>query len=110
MTHPIPTAAQDDRLGFLGTSGSGKTYCAGTVVERLLAKKARVVTVDPLGVWWGLRQAVDGDARRQGRDSQPVVSRAGPHRRTTPWTTSRRSSAPWPPAAPCSIVSSVSRS
>lgn len=60
MTHPIPNAALDDRLGFIGTSGSGKTYNAGGAVERLLAKKARVVIIDPLGVWWGLRLSEDG--------------------------------------------------
>ncbi|AXK79974.1 DUF87 domain-containing protein [Pseudolabrys taiwanensis] len=60
MSHPIPSAALDDRLGFLGTSGSGKTYNAGVAVERLLSKKARVVIVDPLGVWWGLRLTADG--------------------------------------------------
>ena len=30
MTHPIPKEALDDRLAFVGTSGSGKTYSAGT--------------------------------------------------------------------------------
>ncbi len=61
MRHPIPNAALDDRLGFLGTSGSGKTYGAGTAVELLLHNhKARVVIIDPLGVWWGLRLLADG--------------------------------------------------
>ncbi len=60
MRHPIPIAALDDRLGFLGTSGSGKTYNAGTAVEILLQRKARVVILDPLGVWWGLRLLADG--------------------------------------------------
>ena len=45
--HPVPTAALDDRLGILGTAGSGKTYAAGTMVERLLAKRQRVVITDP---------------------------------------------------------------
>ena len=58
--HPIPDAALDDRLAFVGTSGSGKTYAAGTAVERLLANKARVVIVDPLDVWYGLRLKRDG--------------------------------------------------
>lgn len=58
--HAIPSAALDDRLGFIGTTGSGKTYAAGTAVERLLASGARVVIVDPLDVWWGLRLAADG--------------------------------------------------
>ncbi|WP_024341010.1 ATP-binding protein [Bradyrhizobium japonicum] len=61
MRHPIPREALDDRLGFIGTSGSGKTYNAGTAVEILLANhKARVVIIDPLGVWWGLRLTADG--------------------------------------------------
>lgn len=59
-THPIPNDALDDRLGFIGTAGSGKTYNAGSAVERLLARKARVVIIDPLGVWWGLRLQADG--------------------------------------------------
>ena len=60
MTKAIPDAALDDRLAFVGTSGSGKTYTAGTAVERLLASNARVVIVDPLDVWWGLRVKANG--------------------------------------------------
>jgi hypothetical protein len=58
--HPIPKGALDDRLAFVGTAGSGKTYNAGSCVERLLAVKARRVVIDPLGVWWGLRLKADG--------------------------------------------------
>lgn len=58
--HPIPGAALDDRLAFVGTAGSGKTYNAGTAVERLLSGDARVVIPDPLGVWHGLRLGSDG--------------------------------------------------
>lgn len=60
MAHPIPKEALDDRLAFVGTAGSGKTYNAGSGVERLLAAKARAVVIDPLGVWWGLRLKADG--------------------------------------------------
>jgi hypothetical protein len=60
MAHPIPKQALDDRLAFVGTAGSGKTYNAGSCVERLLSAKARVVVIDPLGVWWGLRLKADG--------------------------------------------------
>lgn len=63
--YPIPAAALDDRLAFVGTAGSGKTYSAGTAVERLLASGARCVIVDPLDAWWGLRLAADGE--RQSR-------------------------------------------
>lgn len=61
MTYPLPPEALDDRLAFIGTSGAGKTYSAGTAVEKLLHAKARVVIIDPLDVWWGLRLAADGE-------------------------------------------------
>jgi hypothetical protein len=60
MKHPIPDEALDDRLAFTGTSGSGKSYNAGGAVERVLARSARVVIIDPLGVWYGLRLLADG--------------------------------------------------
>lgn len=75
LTFPLPMAALDDRLGFLGTSGAGKTYTAGTAVERLLDRSARVVIVDPLGVWWGLRLRATGDKPSHFN----VVIFGGPH-------------------------------
>lgn len=72
---PIPDAALDDRLFFGGTAGSGKTYNAGGRVERLLARKNRVVIPDPLGVWWGLRLMADGKTP----SDFDVVIFGGPH-------------------------------
>lgn len=46
--HPIPDDALDDRLGIVGMTGSGKTYGAGTAVERLLTRGDRVIISDPL--------------------------------------------------------------
>jgi hypothetical protein len=60
---PIPDAALDDRLAFVGTAGSGKTYNASSGVERLLERRARAVIVDPLGVWYGLRLLADGKSK-----------------------------------------------
>lgn len=60
MAHPIPAAALDDRLGFVGTAGSGKTYNAMSAAERILGQGGRMILVDPLGVWWGLRLKPDG--------------------------------------------------
>lgn len=60
MSHAIPDEALDDRQAFVGTSGSGKTYTAKGCAERLLRQKKRIVIVDPLGVWWGLRVLEDG--------------------------------------------------
>lgn len=74
MTHPIPDTALDDRIAFIGAAGSGKTYAAGTAVERALAQNWRVVIVDPLGVWWGLRLGADG-----ARAGFPVVIFGGAH-------------------------------
>ncbi len=49
MTYPIPRDALDDRLAIVGTAGSGKTYAAGTAVERILHAGNRVV-IDGAGV------------------------------------------------------------
>ena len=51
----LPLSALDERLAIIGASGSGKTYAAKELVERLVEGGARVCVVDPLGVWWGLR-------------------------------------------------------
>jgi len=71
----LPLAALDDRLAIVGTSGSGKTYAAKGLAERLMAGGGRVCIVDPLGVWWGLRSAADGHAP----SPFPVVVFGGPH-------------------------------
>jgi hypothetical protein len=55
-----PAQALGRRLAFVGTTGSGKTYSAKGGVERKLRTGERVVIIDPLDVWWGLRLAVDG--------------------------------------------------
>jgi uncharacterized protein len=73
--HPLPADALDDRLGYYGTAGSGKTYNSGSGVERLLKAGKRCIIPDPLGVWWGLRLAADGKTP-SGFD---VVIFGGPH-------------------------------
>jgi hypothetical protein len=75
VKYPIPDPALDDRLAWVGTAGSGKTYNAGSGVERLLARKARAVIADPLGVWWGLRLRPDG----KSESPYSVVIFGGPH-------------------------------
>ena len=76
--HPIPTSALDDRLAFVGTAGSGKTYNAGSGVERLLSTGARVVIPDPLGVWWGLALKPDGKSPSNFREKEKLVIFGGP--------------------------------
>jgi uncharacterized protein len=77
--HPIPLAALDDRLGFVGTAGSGKTYNAGTGVERIVASGGRVIIPDPLGVWWGLGLCADGQRPAPWREKARLVIFGGEH-------------------------------
>lgn len=64
-----------ERLAVVGGTGSGKSYTARGLVERVLAKTAgRVGIIDPTGVWWGLRLKPDG--RSAGF---PVVLFGGDH-------------------------------
>lgn len=70
----LPFDALDDRIAIVGTSGSGKTYAAKGLIERLLGAGARVAIIDPLGVWWGLRTSADGEA-----PGYPVVVFGGRH-------------------------------
>ncbi len=71
----LPAAVLEQRLVIVGTSGSGKTYAAKGLVERLVDRGARVCIVDPLGVWWGLRMAADGTTPA----SDPMVVFGGRH-------------------------------
>lgn len=56
----IPDAALMEHIAVVGKTGSGKTYTAKGIVERLLAGGQRVCILDPTGAWWGLRTAADG--------------------------------------------------
>lgn len=77
--YPIPDAALDDRLGFVGTAGSGKTYNSGSGVERVLASGGRVVIPDPLGAWWGLALGPDGNTPSPWRDRSKLFIFGGEH-------------------------------
>jgi uncharacterized protein len=58
--HPIPDAALDADIAILGKKGRGKTFTAKGLVERLLHMQRRVLVLDPLSVWWGLKSGSDG--------------------------------------------------
>jgi uncharacterized protein len=64
----------EQHIAILGKTGSGKSYCAKGIAERLLAEGKRVCIVDPTGVWWGLR--CDSTGRGMGF---PVVLFGGDH-------------------------------
>lgn len=60
--HPIPDAALDGDIAVLGRKGGGKTFTSKGIVERLLDMGRRVLVLDPLGVWAGLRTGADGES------------------------------------------------
>lgn len=71
---PLPIAALATHLAIVGRTGSGKTYAAKGLVERLLDEKRRVCILDPTGAWYGLRSSVDGK-----RPGYPVAVFGGSH-------------------------------
>lgn len=60
IKHPLPIEALDSDIAILGRKGGGKTITAKGIAERLLHLKRRVLILDPLGGWWGLRSAANG--------------------------------------------------
>jgi len=57
----FPDEVLANHFAVLGKTGSGKTYAAKGVVERLIAAGERVCVIDPNGAWWGLRLNAAGD-------------------------------------------------
>lgn len=51
----VPLDIVTEKLAFLGRTGSGKSYAAMKLAELLLEAGAQIVTLDPVGVWFGLR-------------------------------------------------------
>lgn len=72
--HPVPDTALDADIAILGKKGRGKTFTAKGIVERLLQMQRRVVVLDPLSVWWGLKSGADGQA-----PGFPIPVFGGPH-------------------------------
>ncbi len=67
-------AVVERHLVVLGKTGSGKTYAAKGIVERLVQRRRHVCIVDPTGVWWGLKATADG-----GVSQLPVAVLGGDH-------------------------------
>lgn len=57
---PLPNETVTQKLAWLGTTGSGKTYGASKLAEQFWHIGAQFVVIDPVGVWYGLRLAKDG--------------------------------------------------
>lgn len=59
----IPLEVVTETIGLVGQRGSGKTHATVVLAEELIKAGQRVCILDPLGVYYGLRLAVDGKAR-----------------------------------------------
>lgn len=56
----LPVDVVTQKLGWIGTTGSGKTYGASKLAELMWDAHAQFIVLDPVGVWYGLRLAKDG--------------------------------------------------
>ncbi|MDP2319588.1 MAG: hypothetical protein Q8O42_09660 [Acidobacteriota bacterium] len=54
--------AATQKYGFIGRSGSGKSYAAMKLAELLLGAGTQVIALDWVGIWWSLRLAKNGKA------------------------------------------------
>lgn len=58
----LPLNAATQKLAALGRTGSGKSYAMTKLAEEMHDAGIQIVTLDPVGIWWGLRLAADGKA------------------------------------------------
>ena len=52
--------AVTQKYGFIGRSGSGKSYAAMKLAELFLQAGSQVIALDWVGIWWSLRLAENG--------------------------------------------------
>lgn len=70
----LPLDAVTQTFAILAKRGMGKTYTASVLVEEMLEQQQRVVVIDPIGVWWGLRSSATGKSA-----GYPVLIIGGDH-------------------------------
>ena len=70
----IPDGILSQHSAVIGRTGSGKTFAAKGLCERILRMNRRVCIIDPTGAWWGLRSSSDGKS-----PGFPVVVFGGDH-------------------------------
>ena len=72
--HSIPDQILEKHIGILGVTGSGKTFTAKGLAERLLDQGKRVCAIDPTGIRYGLKSSATGKSA-----GYPVVIFGGAH-------------------------------
>jgi hypothetical protein len=91
----LPEAeAVTQKYGFIGRSGSGKSYGAMRLAELFLAAGAQIIALDWVGIWWSLRLAANGKDvgfptstfRRRARGRRPQARERRAHGRPG-WST-----------------------
>lgn len=63
IAHDLALPADEaitQKYGFIGRSGSGKSYAAMRLAELFLAHGGQVIALDWVGIWWSLRLAANG--------------------------------------------------
>lgn len=70
----LPAEAVTETFTIVAKRGSGKSHTAAVMVEEFVSAGLPVCVIDPVGVFWGLRAAADG----QG-PGLPVVILGGDH-------------------------------
>lgn len=66
----LPVSAATQKLAWLGTTGSGKTYGASKLAEQFWYTGAQFIVLDPVGVWYGLR--LDKSGKKPSKIDIPV--------------------------------------
>jgi hypothetical protein len=62
LVDPAGVEAVTQKYGFIGRSGSGKSYAAMKLAELFLGAGAQIIALDWVGIWWSLRLAANGKA------------------------------------------------
>lgn len=57
----LPLDAVTQTFALLAIRGMGKTYTGAKLAEEMVKAGLPVAVIDPIGVWWGLRLAADGE-------------------------------------------------